>query len=233
MNKALIFIGFLLFTLSYACVEEQIKEDKAKIVTEYFDDGKTVKATATVNEKRQRHGRATRHYADGSVESEIFYQNNIKHGAERKFYTNGKLYRERNYANGLISGFERKFHKNGVLMSEVEYKDGNVSVFLKEYNDLGVEAKEYPTLVLEKTVSSQFTLSFWLSSKSKEVEFYYVNELIENKFLDKAIKPLKQTESDKVKIVIPLSEKGKEVIILAKINTKYHSPKFLIEKIVL
>lgn len=55
------------------------------------------------------------YFPDNTVESEIFFSDNIREGVAKFYYENGNLKEERPYLNGRVHGVVKFYHENGQL----------------------------------------------------------------------------------------------------------------------
>lgn len=144
MQNAKWIITLLLLALGlYLILMEQApkKHESGKTKTEStiqkrFDAQNRLKSDATVvNGKRE--GVAHNYYEDGTIHSEINYENDIKHGNSTWFYPNGKPYRITPFVHGKKMGIQKKYHKSGVLMAEIPYQNNEILPGTKEYTENG------------------------------------------------------------------------------------------------
>jgi TonB family protein len=63
-------------------------------------------------------------YANGKIESEITYYNNIREGEAKFYYENGNLKEERFYVNGRVEGLVRLYNEDGKIKEMVNLENG-------------------------------------------------------------------------------------------------------------
>lgn len=76
-------------------------------------------------------------YADGKVESEISFINDVLDGTSYWFYENGNLKKEANYSSGILNGWIREYFVNGIVASEIKVNMGVKDGLSKYYYDNG------------------------------------------------------------------------------------------------
>jgi len=88
---------------------------------EYHDNGKL----ACVSEYREgeQHGRQTRWYEDGTLESEVNFEDNHPHGLARYYHPNGVLREETEYEYDFRNGRCTVWDESGTIIASGTYKD--------------------------------------------------------------------------------------------------------------
>lgn len=78
------------------------------------------------------------YYSNGSIESEITFNDTIREGEAKFYFEDGSVKEERLYVNGRVEGLVKKYHPNGNLKELINIEDGKregpVSVFDEEGN---------------------------------------------------------------------------------------------------
>lgn len=67
--------------------------------------------------------KATWYHADGSVQSEVGYLNNVYHGEVKRYYENGNLWESMVYENGVLNGEVSRYYENGNLRERSEMEN--------------------------------------------------------------------------------------------------------------
>ena len=91
--------------------------------TEYYNDGKTVYATYTVNEKGHREGSYKEFTADGQLNKELLYKDGELHGMATVYYLNGNVLSRTEFKKNSKSGLHESYHQNGRLHIRCHYSD--------------------------------------------------------------------------------------------------------------
>lgn len=75
------------------------------------------------------------YYADGTVQSEASYVNDVLDGSYITYYSNGKVKAEKNYSQGILDGYVREYYENGVMKEEylvkLGIKDGSYKTYFE------------------------------------------------------------------------------------------------------
>ena len=85
------------------------------------------------------------------------------------------------YENGLVNGTKKKYFEDGILSAEIPYEKGQPLIGTKEYTKDGELLQDTTTLLFypENDVKEEgkFRLRLYLSDKSRDVFFYYYQEV--------------------------------------------------------
>ncbi|MCX6167754.1 MAG: TonB family protein [Ignavibacteriales bacterium] len=75
------------------------------------------------------------YYADGTVQTEASYVNDVLDGAVITYFSNGKIETEKNYSQGVLDGYIREYYSSGLMKEEYfinkGVKDGSYRKFLE------------------------------------------------------------------------------------------------------
>jgi antitoxin component YwqK of YwqJK toxin-antitoxin module len=77
-------------------------------------------------------------YENGSLESELSYQNGMLNGSSTWYYPNGNLQQETNYKDNKLEGLSKRWHENGRMQSEVYYRNNLKDSSSKTFNESGL-----------------------------------------------------------------------------------------------
>ena len=211
----------------------------------------------TNNDKAEEGIVKRKHFPNGNIQAEVFYENDTVRSLSRSYWKsgglkmeitfqnglrthalsyheNGKLYRETTFVNDTIHGIRKIYYSNGILSAQVPYKRGMVCVGLKEYLLDGQPKEKYPTLQIREVnrmlTENKVTLIVSIEGEYRSVEFYR-GVLNVEKCLDltKAIK-IKPQKKGELHIDFPLPPgtfRMEEVNIIAKVTTSKGSPLLL------
>ena len=64
------------------------------------------------------------YYADGTVQSEASYVNDVLDGAYITYFANGKVKTGKNYSQGILDGYVREYYATGLMKEEYFVKTG-------------------------------------------------------------------------------------------------------------
>ena len=64
------------------------------------------------------------YYADGTVQTEASYVNDVLDGAVITYFSNGKVDTEKNYSQGVLDGYVREYFATGLMKEEYFVKKG-------------------------------------------------------------------------------------------------------------
>ena len=174
--------------VSFSCRNGKDKELKKTFRTEYvYDADGNLKSKILIKDGKV-HGEAVTYYPGGQISTLVNYINNKKEGIEKKYYKSGQLYRIRPFKNGNLNGTEIRYYKDGGKKTIQEFKHNNPAIGLIEYSPGGKLRTDFPRILFKITenrdYAEQVLLYFYLSDKSKNVD-YYIGKLIANKYFDK------------------------------------------------
>jgi len=150
------FFIIILFILSSCTKKEEI--------TIYYEDGGTVKARYTLNDKK-KNGFETLFFPDGSIKGKVNWVDGKMDGEMIEYHTNGTIFIKRNFRNGIPIGKVEMFDPNDNLI-EIHYFDslGRFYDFRKYTKEGKVQSVMYPLPWLSKdTVLVGDTIDFALS----------------------------------------------------------------------
>lgn len=82
------------------------------------------------------------YYENGTLKSELRYENGMLNGCSVWYLANGKKQIEVTYRNDTMDGPLRRWHENGNLMEETWYKDGVQDSVYREYSLKGIMVAE-------------------------------------------------------------------------------------------
>ena len=137
-----------------------------------------------------RNGVTRYYYSSGALSDEIMYVDDEKNGVAKKYHKNGNIYSLTPYIKDQKDGIQKKYYANGRIWAETPYMRGQPGLGLKEYKRDGSLREIFPTIKVEKFVKSdRVVLNLFLSNYSKNVIFY-VTELMQDKYIPPAAKPL-------------------------------------------
>lgn len=77
------------------------------------------------------------YYADGTVQTEVSYVNDVLDGAMITYFSNGKIHTEKNYSRGILEGYVREYFENGLMREEYFVKTGVKDRAYKKYSENG------------------------------------------------------------------------------------------------
>ena len=77
------------------------------------------------------------YYADGTVQTEVSYVNDVLDGAMITYFSNGKIHKEKNYSRGILEGYVREYFENGLMKEEYFVKTGVKDRAYKKYSENG------------------------------------------------------------------------------------------------
>ncbi len=161
-----------------------------------------------VPERDEDNGTLKTFYPDGSIKSQITYEEGIKHGAAYMYHSNGKVSLAMNYENGLRQGISKKYYKNGSLYAKTPYVDNEISgtrityyengkvkakapyhqslhgLGLIEYTPTGTQIKNRTIQMVPELYNGNSILKFTIDNCQKEE--FYVGHLVQNRYLDPA-----------------------------------------------
>ncbi|MEP2026200.1 MAG: toxin-antitoxin system YwqK family antitoxin [Reichenbachiella sp.] len=134
-----------------------------------------------------KHGLSKSYYKDGNLQFEIEYENGKKNGASKLHYANGKVRRKTTYKNGIKNGPKISYFENGNISSSITYKEDLPSSDLKEYLKSGKELSSYPELkykVVDRlNTTGEYLVKFYFTKDNKRADFY-MGELVEGKYFN-------------------------------------------------
>lgn len=83
-------------------------------------------------------------FSDGSLQSEVFYENGLKNGKENQWFLDSKLAVERTYNNGVKVGIHKAWWENGIPKFEYHFNDfGEFHGNVKEWYVTGVLYRDF------------------------------------------------------------------------------------------
>lgn len=78
------------------------------------------------------------YHANGRLELEATYKNNLLDGLYQTFYEDGKLHQEKYFKNGKLEGVFKAFDEEGILYFDISYKDGKQDGIMNTYFSTGI-----------------------------------------------------------------------------------------------
>lgn len=172
-------------------INEFVGNKRHGVCKYYYEDGK-LKAIAHFNMNKYQ-GEQISYYKNGKVRGRVNYDNHKKHGRSFGYYEDGKLYIIENYEFGRLNGLKQKYYNNGQIMMENYFYDGKPSIHLKEYDKNRNLITDYPKLLVVPEnrifLDNTYLLKIYFSNKPQSGR-YYLDELIEGKFLPRNSIPL-------------------------------------------
>lgn len=173
--------------ISLSCRIDPDREYKDTSKTEYvYDTDGNLKSKILIKNGKV-HGEAVTYYPGGQISTLVNYINNKKEGIEKKYYRSGQLYRIRPFKNGKLNGTEFRYYKDGGKKTIQEFRHNNPARGLKEYSPGGQLITDFPRILFKivknRDYTEQVLLYFYMSDKSKNVDYYNGN-LIANKYFD-------------------------------------------------
>ena len=174
----------------------------------------------------RKHGISKSYTKDGALQFEIEYQNGVKNGLSKLFYENGTVRRQTSYINGKKSGSRISYFTNGKVSSSISYKDDMPASDLKEYLKSGAELSSYPELkykVIDQLDNlGKYTVKFYFTQDNNRADFY-IGELEEGKYFNQ-YKSEKIPESNYEGILVFNPYVGefimKKIPIIGRVKTK-------------
>nr|WKN40206.1 hypothetical protein K4G66_16050 [Tunicatimonas sp. TK19036] len=143
-------------------------------------------ATEITYQNQKKNGLAKYYYKNGKLRSEVMFKDDVKHGEAKLYYENEELYQVTNYVEGKKDGIQRKYRDDGRLMAEVPYQMDWAGMGLVEYTLKGKPKKQYPKLEVKTTdrtlKDNQYIIRASFSEPLKDV-MYYVGDLSPKGFL--------------------------------------------------
>lgn len=89
---------------------------------------------------RAQNGLVRSYHSDGSLESAVYYVNDVLDGTSRYFYEDGVLKEERTYSLGILNGWIKTYYENGAPKEEYYVKEGKKDGVAREfYNNGGLK----------------------------------------------------------------------------------------------
>ena len=82
-------------------------------------------------------GTVKTYFANGNVQSEASYINDIIEGSVVNYYQNGNLQSEKNYSNGVMNGPAREYYQSGLLKEEYSVDQGTREGIDRSFYDNG------------------------------------------------------------------------------------------------
>ncbi len=124
------YLSLLLLFFCTACSSVETIEVKndAGILTERFTQNKKTK---------QKEGKRTQYFENGTVMEEAIYQKNILHGERKIYYENGQVQILEQYKEGNFDGAYQAFYNNGQLELEGNYINGSMSGLWTRFYETG------------------------------------------------------------------------------------------------
>ena len=147
----------------------QVLDKQGKLISE-----ETVK-------KGMKNGSSWTYYPSGKVKEKVLYKDDKKQGVAEWYFEDGRVYQQTPYENGLIDGIKKKFFEGGMLAAEIPYEMGQPFLGTKEYAKDGELIQDTTTLLFypenDVELEGKFRLRLYLSDKSRDVFFYYYQEV--------------------------------------------------------
>lgn len=86
---------------------------------------------------KAQNGLVRSYYSNGSLESAVYFVNDVLDGTSRYFYEDGVLKEEKTYSLGILNGWVRTYYENGAPKEEYSVKEGKKDGIAKEYYNNG------------------------------------------------------------------------------------------------
>jgi hypothetical protein len=78
------------------------------------------------------------HYANGQIETEVYFIDGVQHGKQLDYYPSGKIQGEASFERGKLEGKAITYHENGKLRSIVNYSGGVATDTAKYFYEDGM-----------------------------------------------------------------------------------------------
>ena len=134
------------------------------------------------------------YYADGKVQTEASYVNDVLDGAVITFFPNGKVNIEKNYSQGVLDGYVREYFETGLMKEEYFVKKGIKDGSHRKYFENG-QLKELADYSDGKLLNRQVFLSDIDNKKADDISVLQKEQA--------AILPEKEIIEKKEETVIP------------------------------
>lgn len=238
-NICIIFSFAVLLGLSTSCEPPEKKKEKEKktlegLVQHRRSDGSL--ASEIQYENKKKNGLAKGYYKDGTLKSEIYYKEDIREGSAKLYYENGKLYRETPYVQDKKDGVQKVFREDGRLLAEIPYKTDFLGTGTIEYTPEGKPKKQLPEIQVEYInnilKNNQYMVRISLSRGYKNVD-YYIGELTEGKYRNNMLMRMGDTNGIlELKYTLPPGAYLMETVhVIAETKTQMRNPYLLYKKV--
>lgn len=229
----------LLLGLFTSCEPPEKKKQKEKKILEGLvqhrrSDGSL--ASEIQYENKKKNGVAKGYYKDGTLKSEIYYKEDIREGSAKLYYENGKLYRETPYVQDKKDGVQKVFREDGRLLAKIPYKMNFLGTGTIEYTPKGKPKKQLPEIQVEYInnilKNNQYIVRISLSRGYKNVD-YYIGELTEGKYKNNMLMRMKDTNGIlELKYTLPPGAYIMETVqVVAETKTQMRNPYLLYKKV--
>ena len=84
-----------------------------------------------------QNGLVRSYHSNGSLESAVYYINDVLDGTSRYFYEDGVLKEEKTFSLGILNGWVKTYYENGAPKEEYYVKEGKKDGVTKEYFNNG------------------------------------------------------------------------------------------------
>ncbi len=261
MQKAGAYIAIVCGLLICFCTREKSPDKspeagpETRIVKEFYPNGRLKSATEAVGKLRQ--GLSREYRADGTLESEIYYDQNRKHGSAKSYYADGKtvknelryvngyrqgdakwyyqsgkIYRVTPYEKNQINGVRYIYYENGNLQAEIPYQESQPGTGLKEYTPNG-SLKAFSAVIRIEEADrldreNRYSLVLSMSDGSRNVEFF-TGELTGGKYWNDELTPVPtENGTGRIDFIISRGKFRMETInIVARVRTSLGNPRIL------
>ncbi len=164
--------------------EEPKSINKDGLIKKYRDDGTLQSEIFYKNNLRD--GVSKSYDKEGKLQLQIPYKEGLKNGKAKLFFSNGNLRRETEYSMGKINGTRKTYWSNGSISSSLSYKEGLPANDLQEYMKSGkIKTNEKLEVIgIDNLLTTgEYNIKLKFSRNYKRGD-YYLGELKEGKYFD-------------------------------------------------
>lgn len=187
-------------------------------------------ATEITYQNQKRNGLAKYYYQSGKLRSEVMFKDDVKHGEAKLYYENGQLYQATNYVDGKKDGIQRKYRDDGRLMAEVPYQMDWPGLGLVEYTLKEKPKKQYPRLevkTIDRTLKkNKYVVQASFSEPMTDI-MYYIGDLSSDGFIRPQLTRIAPKSGGRLEIsyfVPPGAFLMEKLNIIAVGNTRLKNP---------